>query len=338
MINPTIEVKCPYCEKEFQLPVGEVLSPLVDAEIERRLGEERQSIINQTRESTAKESDERNRLLLAAKDKVIADMREQVEELRRKADTGSQQLTGAVQELQLESVLKTAFPTDHIVPVAKGHPGADIVHEVVGFNGASVGAILWESKNTQKWSNEWLCKAKQDMREAKAAIGVIATATLPKGVDIFERIEGVFVVSLRCVLPLAQIFRQVLIEIAVIRAGSKQGDGAMNKVLSYLTGQQFRNRVMAIVEGCIALQGDLDADKRATARRWARNQQHIESMVQNTGGMYGDLQGLLGEALPGVAGLTQEGESQNQSGELRNGGTTNDFTVLRPYRGKKRVN
>jgi hypothetical protein len=334
VVNPTIDVKCPYCENEFQLPVGEVLSPLVNAEIERRLDAERQDIINQTRESTAKESDERNLSILATKDKLIADMRVQIEELRRKADSGSQQLTGEVQELRLESMLKTAFPADRIVPVEKGRPGGDIIHEVVGSNGAAVGAILWESKNTRTWSNEWLTKAKQDMRAAKAAMTVIATATLPKGVDIFDKVESVFVVSLRCVLPLAQVLRQVLLDIAAIRASGNHGDGAMDRVLSYLTGQQFRNRVMAIVEGCIALQDDLDADKRATARRWARNQQHIESMVQNTGGMYGDLQGLLGEALQGVPGLALEGEQQAPSGDLRNGGTTNDFTVLLPHRRK----
>ena len=176
-----------------------------------------------------------------------------------------------------------------------------------------IGAILWESKNTKLWSNEWLTTAKRDMRAAKAAFCVIATATLPKGVELFERIDGVFVVSLRCVLPLAQVLRQVLIDVALIRAASKQGDGISEKLYSYITGQQFYERISAVLEGCIALQGDLNADKRATARRWARNQKHIDAVAQNMGAMFGDLQGLLGGTLRKLPGLTLNGDADSIS-------------------------
>jgi hypothetical protein len=243
------------------------------------------------------------------KDKIIADMRAQVDELRRKADTGSAQLRGEVQELMLEKMLKSAFPSDRIVPVEKGRAGGDALHEVIGLSGKPAGAVLYESKNTRAWSSEWLSKAKQDMRAAKAALCVIVTAALPKGVETFDRIDGVFVVSLRCVLPLAHVLRQVLIDIAVIRATTKQGDGAAEKLLDYITGQQFHSRVAAVLEGCITIQTDLDADKRATSRRWARSQQHIDAVVQNTGAIFGDIQGLLGGALPGVAGLALEGDT-----------------------------
>ncbi len=309
MKDPRIDVVCPQCGYEFQLPLGEALSPLVDAEIDRRLGVERQKIVDQTRESAAKESDERNQLAIAMKDKIIADMRIQIEELRRKAESGSQQLQGEVQELALERLLQTTFPSDRIVPVEKGRSGGDIIHEVVGLNGTPIGAILWESKNTRAWSNEWLTKTKQDMRAAKAALCVIATAALPKGVEVFDRIDGVFVVSLRCVLPLAQVLRQVLIDIAVIRATMKQGDGVADKLMSYVTGQQFRNRMMAAIEACIALQDDLSADKRVTARRWGRQQQHTDAVVNNMGAIFGDLQGIVGGRLPGVPGLTVDGDA-----------------------------
>ncbi len=311
MIEPRVDVKCPECGAHFLLSIGEALAPVVDIEIERRLGIERQKIVDRTREAVAKESDERNQLAIAMKDKLIADMRVQIDELRRKADTGSQQAQGEVQELALEKMLKNAFPGDRIVPVQKGYSGGDTIHEVIGLNGMLAGAILWESKNTKTWSNEWLNKIKQDMRGAKAALCVIVTATLPKGVETFDRIEGVFVVSLRCILPLAQVLRQVLIDIATIRAATKQGDGATEKLFSYITGQQFLNRITAVMEGGMALQSDLAADKRATARRWARQQQHIDAVIQNMGGMFGELQGLLGETLPGGAGLMLEGDADS---------------------------
>ncbi len=308
MIDRRIDVQCPKCKFKFQMPVGEALTPLIDGEIGRRLDEQRQDIIKKTRETAAKDSDERNHTAIAMRDKMIADMRLQIDELRRKVDVGSQQIQGEVQELALEALLRTAFPADRIVAVQKGHSGADTLHEVVGLNGKLAGTILWESKNTRAWSNEWVNKIKEDMREAKATLCVIATATLPKGVEFFDRIDTVFVVSLRCVLPLAQVLRQVLIDMALIRATVKQGDGVSEKLLSYVTGQQFYNRISAVLDGCIALQGDLNADKRATARRWARNQHHIDAVVENMGAMFGDLQGVLGSTLRKVPGLALDGD------------------------------
>jgi hypothetical protein len=309
MLATSIDVTCPKCRHKFQLPLGKALTPLIDGEIKRRLDEQRDEVIRKTREAAAKDSDERNQTAIAMRDKMIGDMRVQIDELRRKVDLGSQQMQGEIQELALEARLKTAFPADRISPVEKGRLGADAIHEVTGTNGTPAGAILWESKCTKKWSDEWLPKVKQDMRAANATLCVIATATLPKGVEVFDRIDGVFVVSFRCVVPLAQVLRQVLIDIALIRATTKQDDGTAEQLLSYVTGEQFFHRLSAVLEGCIALQGDLDADKRATSRRWARNQKHIDAVAQNMGAMFGDLQGLLGGTLRKLPGLTLGGDA-----------------------------
>jgi hypothetical protein len=309
MMDRHLGVQCPKCKFKFKVPLGEALIPVIEDEVERRFDEQRQEIVKNTREVAAKDSDDRNRTAIAMRDKVIADMRLQIDELRRKVDLGSQQMQGEVQQLALETMLRSAFPGDRVTPVQKGHSGADTVHEVVGLNGTPAGTILWESKNTRTWSHEWLAKIKQDMRAAKATLCVIATATLPKGVEFFDRIDSVFVVSLRCVLPLAQVLRQVLIDIAVIRATVTPGDGVSEKLLSYVTGQQFYGRISAVLDGCIALQGDLNADKRATARRWARSQHHIDAVVQNMGAMFGDLQGVLGSSLRKLPGLTLDGDA-----------------------------
>jgi hypothetical protein len=311
MIDRHLGVQCPKCKFKFKVPVAEALMPVIEDEIERRLDEQRQEIVKNTRETVAKDSDERNRTAIAMRDKIIADMRLQIDDLRRKADLGSQQMQGEIQQLALEETLRTAFPGDRIVPVPKGVSGADTIHEVIGSNGTPAGTILWECKNTKNWSREWLSKIKQDMRAVNATLCVIATATLPKGVEFFDRIDTVFVVSLRCALPLAQVLRQVLTDIAAIRATATAGDGVSEKLLAYITGQQFYGRVSAVLDGCISIQGDLNADKRATARRWARTQHHIDAVVQNMGGMFGDLQGLLGSALRKVPGLALEGDSDS---------------------------
>ena len=313
MVATSVDVVCPKCSHEFQLPLRKALTPLIDGEIKRRLDEQREEIIKKTRETAAKDSDERNQTAIAMRDKMIGDMRVQTDELRRKVDLGSQQVQGEVQELALENALRAAFPADRISPVEKGRSGGDTVHEVRGLNGAVAGAILWESKNTRTWSNEWLSKVKQDMRATNAVLCVIATATLPKGVEAFARIDGVFVVSLRCVLPLAEFLRQMLLDIALIRAMTKQDGDTAEKLFSYVTGEQCFHRLSAVLEACIELQSDLDADKRATSRRWARNQKDIDALVQGMGGMFGDLQGLLGGKLRKLPGLALDGGCDSAS-------------------------
>jgi len=311
MTDDAIDVTCPRCKFEFQLPIEQAITPLIDAEIDRQVDAQRQQIIDETRAATAKDSDDRNRIAISMRDKMIADMRTEIDDLRRRIDTGSQQMQGEVTELRLEAILRNTFPKDRIRPIPKGHTGGDALQEVLGKNGSPVGVILWECKQTRSWARQWLDKARLDMRAAQATLCVIATATMPPDVEIMDYLDGVYVVSFRHFLPLAQILRRVLIEIAAVRATSQQGAAVAEKLLGYITGQEFRHRLMSVMEACVALQNDLSADKRATTRRWARNQQHIDAVIQSTGGMFGDLQGLLGgDSLPELAAFGVDTDSE----------------------------
>jgi hypothetical protein len=271
----------------------------LELQIERRLDEERGKI----REATQKEEDESHRLKLAEKDKVIADMRKQVDELRRKSEQGSQQIQGEVGELELEGVLKGAFPGDHFEPVPNGRAGGDVIQTVVGPNGLMCGKILWENKRAKNWSDEWLRKNRDDQRAASAHLGAIITTTLPKGVSAFDRLEGVWVAGQQCTLPLAKALRQLLIEAAVVKVAAQGRDGKMERMYGYLTGQQFRQRVSGIVEAYVAMHGDLDAEKRATHKHWARRERQLDLLLTSSAGMYGDLQGIVGKSLPELDGL-----------------------------------
>src|SRR5260370_3455963 len=202
----------------------------LELEIERSLQDERLRI----REATQKEEQEAYRLKLAEKDKILADLKTQVEELRRKSDQGSQQLQGEVQELELEAVLHAAFPNDGIEGVQKGCPGGDVVHKVVAPNGAQCGTILWESKRTRHWSNDWLAKNWEDQRLVGAHISVIVTTAMPKGVDGFDRFEGVWVAGMRWMRPLAIARRQALIEVAMAKIAARGREGKMERMYDRL--------------------------------------------------------------------------------------------------------
>jgi len=271
----------------------------MELEVARRLDEERRLI----RETTRKEDDEQHRFKLAEKDKVIDDMRKQVDELRRKSEQGSQQLQGEVQELELEAVLRRVFPRDEIEPVAIGRSGSDVLHRVVGPNGLACGTILWESKRTKDFNDAWLAKNRDDQRAVGAQLGVVVTATLPRDVEGFDRKDGVWVVGFSHAAALGRALRQLLIETTLARVSGQDREGKSNRVYSYVTGQDFRQRVGAIVDAYISLREEIETEKRTHKTRWARQERNLELLLDGAGRLYGDLQGIVGKSMPEIEGL-----------------------------------
>jgi hypothetical protein len=278
---------------------------LDDAKRELELTVEKrvQESLTAAREQARKEAEEAQKLKVLEKEQTIAAMQKQIEELKRRAEQGSQQLQGEVLELELENLLRTKFPFDTIDPVPKGEFGGDVLHRVVGTAGQSSGTILWESKRTKNWSDTWLAKLREDQRTAKAEIAVIVTQTLPKGVETFEMIEGVWVTHTRAALPVAAILRQSLLELALTRQASEGQQTKTEMIYQYLTGPRFRQRVEAIVEAFSTMQEDLDKERKAIMKQWAKRQEQIERVMNATVGMYGDLQGIAGKSLQEIEGL-----------------------------------
>ena len=255
------------------------------------------------REQAQKEAEEQLKLKVMEKEQTIASMQKQIEELKRKAEQGSQQLQGEVQELELEALLSTKFPRDTIEPVPKGEHGGDILHRVCGPFGQSCGTILWESKRTKNWSDVWLGKLRDDQRTAKAEIAVIVSQALPKEVETFDLVDGVWVTHPRAAVPVAVTLRHTLIEVASARQASEGQQTKMEMVYQYLTGPRFRQRIQAIVEAFSSMQEDLDKEKKAILKQWAKREEQINRVMQSTVGMYGDLQGIAGKTLQEVEGL-----------------------------------
>ena len=267
--------------------------------IEKRIQEK----LDTTREQARKEAEEQLKLKVMEKEQTISSMQKQIEELKRKAEQGSQQLQGEVQELELESFLKAKFPHDSIMPVPKVEHGGDVLQCVVGPMGLACGTIIWESKRTKIWSDGWVVKLREDQRMAKAEIAVIVSQTLPKEIETFDLVDGVWVTHPRAALPVALSLRQSLIEIAAARQASEGQQTKMELVYQYLTGPRFRQRVQAIVEAFSSMQEDLEKEKKVIMKQWAKRDEQIERVMQATVGMYGDLQGIAGKTLQEIEGL-----------------------------------
>jgi hypothetical protein len=259
------------------------------------------------RDKAKKEAEEELKLKVMEKDQTITAMQRQIEELKRRAEQGSQQLQGEVQELELEALLAAKFPRDTIQPVPKGEFGGDVLQRVLGPTNQACGTILWESKRTKNWSDGWLVKLREDQRAAKAEIAVIISQALPKDIDTFGFLDGVWVADPKVALPVAMSLRHTLIEVACTRQASEGQQTKMEMVYGYLTGPRFRQRVQAIVEAFSSMREDLDREKKAITRQWAKREEQIDRVMNATVGMYGDLQGIAGKTLQEIEGLEFQG-------------------------------
>jgi hypothetical protein len=266
----------------------------LELEVARKIDEERKRI----QEEAEKRIAEQYRLKEADKDKVIEDLKRQADEFRRKAEQGSQQLQGEVAELSLEEALRMSFPIDCIEEVPKGIRGADVIHKVCNQMGQPCGTLIWESKRTKAWSDGWVDKLKEDAREVKAEIAILVSTVLPKGLSGFGRVGGVWVCDHSLAVCLAQALRTGLIDVASAKMSASGKNEKMEMLYEYLSGPEFRQQVEGIVEAFTGMREDLDREKRAMEKIWAKREKQIERAVKNMGRMYGSMQGIIGRSLP----------------------------------------
>ncbi|NUM79444.1 DUF2130 domain-containing protein [bacterium] len=268
-------------------------------EMERKLSEERQKIWDDAAVKLA----EANQLKDAERDKREADLRKQIDELKRKAEQGSQQSQGEILEVELENLLKEQFRYDDIVPVPKGVRGADVIQRVKLQNGKECGTIIWESKRTKSWSDGWVQKLKDDQRDVKANIAVIVSIVLPKDMTVIGNVEGVWIVDFHAAVGLAAVLRSAMIDLAQAQAAAEGKNEKMEMMYAYLSGQEFRQRIEAIVESFSAMKEDLDSEKRAMEKIWSKREKQIERVLLNTSRLYGELQGIIGQSLQPISNL-----------------------------------
>lgn len=283
----------------------------LELEVARKIDGERKRI----QEEAEKRIAEQYRLKEADKDKVIEDLKRQAEEFRRKAEQGSQQLQGEVAELSLEEALRMSFPVDAIEEVPKGIRGADVIHKVCNHVGQPCGTLIWESKRTKAWSDGWIDKLKEDAREVKAEIAILVSSVLPKGLSGFARIGGVWVCDHSLAVCLAHALRTGLIDVASAKLSASGKNEKMEMLYEYLSGPEFRQQVEGIVEAFTGMREDLDREKRAMEKIWAKREKQIERAVKNMGRMYGSMEGIMGRSLPELdlfelKALTQPGDGE----------------------------
>ena len=258
------------------------------------------------KEKIQQATDEQNELKLRQKDEQLRQLQEQLQIAQRKAEQGSMQLQGEVQELAIEEWLKEKYPFDTIDEVKKGARGADCMQIVHTRESQNCGKIYYESKRTKDFQKSWIEKFKADMREKGADIGVLVTDVMPSDMQRMGLYEGIWICSFEEFKGLSAVLREQIIKIHHAMKSQENKTDKMSLLYGFLTSNEFKMQIEAIVEAFTTMQSDLDSEKRSMQRIWKQREKQIEKVLDNTINMYGSIRGIAGNAIGNIKALELE--------------------------------
>jgi len=270
----------------------------IELTVQRQLDIERKKII----EKVSKEAADEQQLKMREKDDQLTAMKKQIDELKRKSEIGSQEAQGEALEEELQEYLERSFPCDNFEEVKKGARGADVIQIVHNSSGRECGKILWESKNTKDFQKGWTMKIKSDQQEANAEKAVIMSVALPGEVKSFGLYDGVWITDYKSAIGLANALRQGLIEATRQKAITAGRDSIKDVVYNYVTSQEFNLHIKTIANAYNKMKEDLETEKRSMIRIWNKREKQISLILENVTGMYGSIEGIVGnqKALPEI--------------------------------------
>ena len=234
------------------------------------------------------------RLRMKEMEEKLESQRRLAEEMRRKAEQGSMQLQGEVQELALQEMLQSTFPFDLILEVGKGVRGADCIQVVRSNFGQECGKIIYESKRTNAFANEWIEKLKTDMRSQAAEIAVLVTRTMPRDMECFGIRDGVWICDFSEVKALASVLREGVIRVFNTTKSNENKGDKMHLLYGYLTSSEFAEQWKAIREGFLAMKLSIQRERDAMERLWKTREKQLEKVLLNAAHIRGSIEGIAG--------------------------------------------
>lgn len=272
------------------------LADSIKAEAEKELN---QRLISE-KEKIQREENDKNELKFKELEKQLEDQKKLTEEMKRKQEQGSMQTQGEVQELGIEEWLADKFPLDTIQEIKKGERGADCLQIVHTRTHQNCGSIYYESKRTKSFQPSWIEKFKADIRDKNADIGVLVTEVMPPDMDRLGMKDGVWVCTFEEFKGLCAVLRESIIQISTAIVTQDNKGDKMGMLYDFLTSNEFKLQIEAIVEGFTQMKSDLESEQRSMRGIWKKREKQIEKVLLNTTGMYGSIKGIAGNALQEV--------------------------------------
>ena len=269
----------------------------MEIEIQRKMQTERNQIVEQIKKQELEKNqlkETEHQMRIKEFEKQLEDQRTLVDEMRRKAEQGSMQLQGEVQELILEELLRVTFPFDEIGEVGKGVRGADCIQVVRNKFGQDCGKIIYESKRTKDFAADWIDKLKKDMRKEGVDVAVIVTQTYPKGMTCFGERDGVWICSFEEVKAVAYVLRDGILRLYNSSKSQENRGDKMHMLYDYLTGTEFSEQWKAIREGYMSMRLSIHRERDAMEKMWKMREKQLDKVLLNASSIKGSIEGIAG--------------------------------------------
>lgn len=292
-ISELLEVKI---ENEKLRRNNDISKKKMDIELERAKTELSKSITNELEKSISAKFE----LQLAEKDKQIEQVKKSAVEAAKRANQGSMQLQGEIQEEAIEKWLLNQFPLDQILEVKKGHMGADCLQIVNEFDAQNCGKIYYESKNTKEFNKGWISKFKKDIQSQNADIGILVTKAMPKGIKRMGVLEGIYICSFSEFKGLSHVLRNTLIEFAKHRIINENVDDKKELLYNYLTSKKFVSQVENIINSFVQMNIDLDKEERAAYASFEKRRSYIKIAQKGTIGLFSNFSSIAGSSIKNI--------------------------------------
>jgi hypothetical protein len=305
-----------YLRKEKELEARENELELA---LQKRLLEEKQLLLDQVRKEEEQRlsiKDEEHKFKVKDLEMQLEEQKRLIEEMKRRAEQGSMQRQGEVQELLLEELLKEHFPFDVVSEVGKGVEGADCIQTVRNHLGNDCGNIIFESKRTKTFNSIWIDKLKADMRSKGADIAILVSQAYPKEMNCFGEKDGVWICSFSEVIALTTALRHTIIRVADTKRFEENKGEKMTMLYTYLTGNEFRQTIETIVEGFLSMKNSISKEKIQMEKIWKEREKQLEKVLLSTSGLYGSIKGIAGSSIGNIP-LLEDGIEEEEDNEAK---------------------
>ncbi|HMU47618.1 MAG TPA: DUF2130 domain-containing protein [Chitinophagaceae bacterium] len=293
-LNEARKQQLEFLKKEQELKNKEAE---LELSVQKKLQEERDKLSTEIRKLEEQRIAAREtefQLKMKEMEEKLEAQKKLAEEMKRRAEQGSMQSQGEAQELVLEEMLTSAFPFDLVEEVGKGVRGADCIQTVRNNLGQQCGKIIFESKRTKDFANDWIEKLKADMRSQSADVAVIVTQAFPKDMDSFGEKDGVWICSFAEVKPVVQMLRDGIIKVSgALKSQDNKGD-KMHLLYDYLTGTEFAEQWKAIREGFMSMKLSIQKERDAMEKLWKAREKQLEKVLLNAAHIRGSIEGISG--------------------------------------------
>lgn len=245
-------------------------------------------------------------LRLKEKEELIQRLKEELDHSRRRIENSSQQLSGEALEKSVEEMLQLNFPDDSVIPIGKGVTGGDSIL-VVMVNHQMIGKILFECKNTNNFSNQFITKVKEDAQREDCEIAVIVTRTMPKQLEgkKIGIIDNVWIcqdIETARSITFGLRFGLLQAHIATMHQDNKEDKKEL--LYQYLTSNSFVQLFEQILANFDSLEKTFSDEEKKLTALWKIRRAQLNKALQSVLNFYGEIKGIS-DTIPSIPTLMQ---------------------------------